>query len=111
MGPFSPRADCRGMFSAGPSAGSPDTVAKWRTRCFRAVNSFDIVGYGVGRVRQPSKQRGELANHFGRQFRLAPKACLDAPARKSLAPGMVQDRPKGSNAIDLLPFGAFALPQ
>src|SRR5713226_8861347 len=47
MGTFSPRADC-GTVLCRPSAGIPDTVAKWRTRSFRAVNSFDVSGYGVG---------------------------------------------------------------
>jgi len=33
----------------------------------------------------------------------------NAPARKSLAPGMVQDRPKGSNAIDSAPLRRFCV--
>src|SRR5229473_1977009 len=61
MGTFSPRARLWSC-SLSDQAWVPDTVAKWRTRSFARVNSFEVGSYGVGRVRQPGKIGGELAN-------------------------------------------------
>src|SRR6266852_3067581 len=61
MGTFSPRARLWSC-SLSDQAWVPDTVAKWRTRSFSRVNCFGVGSYGVGRVRQPGKIGGELAN-------------------------------------------------